>query len=423
MLVVQERQPPLAGWAEAPAPAASATGDLTLSVYSTLSDVETAWRSFENSADCTAFQTFAWHRAWQDSAGALRGVRPAIVVGRHGGHTLFILPFAIVRGRLARRLVWHASELCDYNAPLLAGDFTAVVGDRFPALFDKVLSTIATEHRFDTVALTKMPELVGGQRNPFMMLATTPHSNGAYMMRIGGTWEEFYREKRSSATRRHDRSKRKHLAEFGEVSFVTAEDPCTIEATLDALFAQKAASFAARGVPNFLARCGTREFFRALGADPFLRDSLHVSRLQVGSIIAAANLGIVFRGRYYHVLASYDGGPVSRFGPGTAHLHELIGYALQRGCELFDFTVGDEPYKRDWCDTEMRLHDYRAAKGPRGWLAAMVSKATARAKLFVKRTPRLSRALHQLLAARASVTGNRAKSGERFAAASDEKRP
>ena len=30
------------------------------------------------------------------------------------------------------------------------------------------------------------------------------------------------------------------------------------------------------------------------------------------------------RGRYYHLLASYDDGEVSRFGPGAAHLHDLM---------------------------------------------------------------------------------------------------
>ncbi len=77
-----------------------------------------------------------------------------------------------------------------------------------------------------------------------------------------------------------------------------------------------------------------------------------MSRLDVGPTLAAANYGLIFRGRYYHVLASYDDGPVSRFGPGAAHLHDLMRYAIEHGCNEFDFTIGDEPYKHDWCDTE-----------------------------------------------------------------------
>ncbi len=35
--------------------------------------------------------------------------------------------------------------------------------------------------------------------------------------------------------------------------------------------------------------------------------------------------------------------------------------AIDRGFKHFDFTIGDESYKRDWCDTELRLYDYLAA--------------------------------------------------------------
>ena len=115
------------------------------------------------------------------------------------------------------------------------------------------------------------------------------------------------------------------------------------------------------GVANFLALPGREALFRDFATDPATRALAHVSRLDVGPTLAAANYGLVFRGRYYHVLASYDDGPVSRFGPGAAHLHELMRYAIEHGCREFDFTIGDEPYKRDWCDAELRLYDHRSA--------------------------------------------------------------
>ena len=31
--------------------------------------------------------------------------------------------------------------------------------------------------------------------------------------------------------------------------------------------------------------------------------------------------------------------------------------AIDRGFRVFDFTIGDERYKRDWCDTEIKLYD------------------------------------------------------------------
>jgi CelD/BcsL family acetyltransferase involved in cellulose biosynthesis len=398
MLVVHERQAAIdagAGIDTAIAPGVSSFADapaVMLSVYEDLESVEGLWRAFETSADCTVFQRHAWHATWQAHVGARRGTKPAIVVGRRNGHVLFVLPLAVETSGYVSRLVWHGGDLCDYNGPLLAAEFPEVVREgEFTALWRSVVAQLQRSRslHFDTIVLARMPEKIGGQRNPFLDLNLGRHPSGAYMMAINGPWEKFYHEKRSSATRRHDRSKRKRLAESGEVSFVTAAEPCDFRKTFDAMFAQKSAQFAARGVPNFLDRPGVREFYRALAADRSFADVLHVARLQVGDTIAATNLGMVFRGRYYHVVASYDGGPIARFGPGTAHLHELIGYALERGCNEFDFTVGDEAYKRDWCAGEIRLYDYRAAATPLGWVVAHLSVAAARAKRAIKQTPSL----------------------------------
>jgi CelD/BcsL family acetyltransferase involved in cellulose biosynthesis len=84
------------------------------------------------------------------------------------------------------------------------------------------------------------------------------------------------------------------------------------------------------------------------------------------------------------VLASYDDGEVSRFGPGAAHLRELLRHAIERGCKRFDFTIGDEPYKRDWCETEQQLFDHSAAVTLRGWPAAALALAWRRVKRAIK---------------------------------------
>jgi CelD/BcsL family acetyltransferase involved in cellulose biosynthesis len=88
-------------------------------------------------------------------------------------------------------------------------------------------------------------------------------------------------------------------------------------------------------------------------------------------------------------LASYDDGEAARFGPGAAHLHEIMRYAIERGCAVFDFTIGDENYKRDWCDSELVLYDHIAAASWRGALVAMPLLALQRLKRRIKRTPAL----------------------------------
>ena len=118
----------------------------------------------------------------------------------------------------------------------------------------------------------------------------------------------------------------------------------------------------------------------SLRPSPRYRSLVHLSRLDVGTTWAALNLGLTFRDCYFHILASYDDGETSRFGPGAAHLRELLRYAMGRGLTRFDFTIGDEPYKRDWCDTEQQLFDYSTATTVRGLPAAAMTFGWGRAR-------------------------------------------
>ena len=137
---------------------------------------------------------------------------------------------------------------------------------------------------------------------------------------------------------------------------------------------------------------------------------------------AAANFAIVFGDCYYHVLSSYCDGELTRYGPGTLHLRELLAYAIKRGLRLFDFTIGDEHYKLEWSDLRLKLYDFSAAATWRGWPSSFASIARRRVKRFIKQTPlvwhwgsRLRSAagplLHpQALEPRAAATAGKAKS-------------
>jgi CelD/BcsL family acetyltransferase involved in cellulose biosynthesis len=151
--------------------------------------------------------------------------------------------------------------------------------------------------------------------------------------------------------------------------------------------AQKTRAFARMGVPNLFARPGYADFFRAIAADPANRDLVHVSRLDIGGKVGAANLGLVHKRRYYHILASYDDGPAAKYGPGAAHLLDLMDYAIGRGCDIFDFTIGDEDYKRNWADRFLVLKDHRAVITVGGALATVPATCVSNLKRAAKRRP------------------------------------
>ena len=385
-----------------------ARASVMLELREELASLEPEWAAFQRTAACTVFQTFEWLSKWQQHIGNLRGTRPAIVLGRDAsGALLFILPLAIETQGPIRRLTWLGSELCDYNAPLIARDFWRHVGD-FAALWREAQRLLQSDPRlrFDFVDLQKMAETLGDERNPFLLLTTQRNASSAHVATLGRSWEEYYKAKRSSETRKKERKQLKHLAEHGEVRFIEVAERDDMAATLATLISQKSRAFARMGVEDFFARPGYRDFFTTIATDPGMRELIHVSRLDVGTTTAATNVGLKFRDCYYLILSSYDDGDLSRFGPGRAHLHELLRNAIDGGFARFDFTVGDEPYKRDWADTELALYDHLAAVTFRGWLVMAMTTAFRRTKRFIKQSPTLwpvfskARALAGLLSKR-----------------------
>jgi len=384
---------------------AAGPAPIAVSVHHDLAAIEADWRRFEATADCTPFQTFDWLSAWQRHVGSANGVTPAIVIVRRGDQIVLLMPLGIQRQGFARCLTFLGGVLCDYNAPLLAPDFASLAPAGFLPLWRDICTLLqqAPAARHDVVVFDKMPARVGAQPNPLLALNVQLHPSGAYETELPGDWEQFYAGKRSSSTRRRDRTKLKRLGELGAVKFANPDSAAELALTFDLLVQQKSKAFTRMGVPNLFAPPGHLAFYRELATSPRYRSLVHLSRLDVGATWAALNLGLTFRDCYFHILASYDDGETSRFGPGAAHLRELLRYAIERGCKRFDFTIGDEPYKRDWCDTEQQLFDYTAATSLRGLAPAAVALGWRRAKRAIKKTAPLWNAAVRLRAALGSL--------------------
>jgi CelD/BcsL family acetyltransferase involved in cellulose biosynthesis len=288
-----------------------------------------------------------------------------------------------------RELVWLGMELCDYSGPLLAPDFAARVScDALALIWQRVLQMLSERIGFDLVCLEKMPESIGAHPNPMVCLPATRHPSGAYLTALSGRWDEFYASKRSAPTRRRERTKRKNLAALGELRFVEPASEQDRLATIERLMQQKAGALARIGVPNFFERPGYAEFYRAISG----KRIAHVSRLDIGAVAGAGNLGLVMRGRYYHLLASYtNDAAIMRHGPGAAHLMEIMRHAIERGCTVFDFTISISPIgakSGKLCTTICR----RARSS-----AAVLSRSLAmRAKRAIKENPALWGAFFKL---------------------------
>jgi CelD/BcsL family acetyltransferase involved in cellulose biosynthesis len=363
------------------------------------------WRAFERTAVGHVFQTFGFLTTWLATVGAARKVAPSIVVGRgRDGGIVCLLPFGISGCLGARLLAWLGGEHADYHGGLYAPGFLKGLADSGSgeAFVLSVLALFRGEA--DVVHLQRQPRLLGGAVNPFAAWRSSPYPAMAHMTRLGPSFDAYYRSKRNSSSRRHDRLKWQKLeAAAGPLEIVDAATPAEAEEILCEMFAQKRESLRVRGVPDMFARAGVPEFYRAITHQPWPEGMSHVSAIRAGGRVVAANWGLVRGSRYYYVMTSYCPGPLAAYSPGRALLYHLMGWAIERGLDEFDFTIGDEDFKAHWCEEQMSIHDSVATLTLRGLWPSAVFRVLKPAKRMVKSNPFLSRHVGRLRLAIARV--------------------
>ena len=379
--------------------------EVLLSVHDDLASLADIWTELEQSGDCSAFQTFAYVSAWFTHVGRTEGVTPCVVVGWDiedagaGEGPLFIMPLGLTRSTFGTKLGWLAAGVSDYQGPVLSKNFSLRVRPgQFKGLWRQIRETLP-DH--DIVELNSMAQKIGGQANPFMQLdGLSQHASSAHMTRFNGDWDAYYDAKRSSGSKKRDRQKRRKLEEFGETTLVTPTDTAAIAETVNTLIAQKSVAFARMGIANIFDKPGMRDFYVALATDAAANGLIEVSRLEVGGAIAATNWGISFKGRFHYVLTSYDEqAEFANRGPGMVQLMELMKHASETGHTEFDFTVGDEGYKADWCEIETLLFDFVEAGSVLGLMIRLPKTTFLKVKRFIKQTPVLWQAFTRLRAA------------------------
>ena len=163
---------------------------------------------------------------------------------------------------------------------------------------------------------------------------------------------------------------------------------------LDLFFRQKAARFRAMGLPDVFAKTETKEFFRRLASTPKRGDdyALRLFTLEIGGN-PARTVAIAGLSRHGHRVTcqfgSIDDEVLPGSSPGDFLFHLLIESLSGGGISIFDFGVGDQPYKRAWCNVETALYDFMLPLNAKGVAMANAHEAIGHAKRWIKERPKV----------------------------------
>jgi len=335
-------------------------------VFDSFDAAGATWSEFQSIGTSYVFQTREWLENWFETIGRQRGVRPYFVcVHDEAGEPVVFFPLQIVETASIRVLCWLGEGLIDYGAPIVA----TTPREDFAAVWEQVRRRLPP---VDLIRLSRIPAEVGTVENPLCRLKCHPHHSSAHFVELDGDWEAFYEQHAGPRTRSTDRRKRRRLQETGALTYVYTDgrDDAVFDKIAGAMVGQKSERYREMEAPNILADEEVRGFFTR--PSDGLRNSgiLHISALQLDENVITTHWGMKHGDRYYYYMPSYADGPWMKYSPGRLQLFELFEWCFQNGVKVFDFTIGDEPYKKDWCNREMSLYHYVEPVTSKGRIAA-----------------------------------------------------
>jgi CelD/BcsL family acetyltransferase involved in cellulose biosynthesis len=230
----------------------------------------------------------------------------------------------------------------DYNAPVVfppvANWDTAAVR----AIWNGMRKILPS---FDIAMFQKIPERVGDLPNPFSLLRTMsdPYTGHAACLSTG--WQQFSSKlpsRRSWRTRR--------FQELGDRSLELAETPAQYDVFIEALLRQKRERF-----PRFATLPDEIAYFRTARRLVFPAGPVCLFALKISDTIVATAFCLL-RGRWMigHMF-SHDRGSWRFYAPGHLLMNMICEWCFANQVDTFDFGIGDEPYKDEYCEITNKL--------------------------------------------------------------------
>jgi CelD/BcsL family acetyltransferase involved in cellulose biosynthesis len=322
-------------------------------------------------------QTAAWVDAWSTASGhdtfiVNAGMRDA---------TQVLLPLETVRRGpfTVARFMGGSHAAGNFPAALPGpGDLTA--GELARAVR-------AARPDVDLLHLERLCRERNGQISPLAALPQSESPNVALAVCLDGGFEALLDRASGKRKRKKHRSQTRKFEAAGGFRRLEARTPEEVDTLLAAFFDMKAERFRRMGIADVFAPAGVRAFLRALFVDALAKKMppfvLH--GLEVGGVLRAITGSSRSGDRLICEFGAIAEDGKSSTSPGEFLFYENIREACAQGFDIYDFSVGDEPYKRLWCNIETRQFDLVIPVSAKGHVLAVAIGAATRLKRAVKR--------------------------------------
>ena len=357
--------------------------DVAVEAFDFLSD---EYRALHARSSASAFQAPRWLDALHHDVGTALGARAVTVTARDpAGRLMLVLPLALRHQHSVATLEFADFGLCDYLGPVYdAADLPLLLADT--ALAERIAAALP---RHDVLSLTKLtgePTLLA---HLFPKMQRAQMRISAYPATLAPDWPTWRAERLNASVRRELDMKRRRLVRSGPTEFSLLHDAPAITAAFDALRRYRSARFKAIGAPDVLDVEAIFRFYRRMAIEGAQDGSTRTECLTLAGEPIAVQFGLAQQGVYSMLMIGLDIARHARLSPGLLAIEDSIRSAIEAGDHVYDFTIGDHPYKVQFGAETVPLEEWHRARTLRGHAAvlaiAVVREGKRRLKPLLKR--------------------------------------
>lgn len=349
---------------------------------------------FERSA-ATAFQHPIWLDAlYRKLAPAAAAKRLVVVVrDRATGALVMVLPLLRVRRGPIRTVEFADLRVSDYLAPVCTAEI-------FSDLLQDESACLKLRRLLRPFDLLRMPKLPDG-KFPIEALLATPRRTSteanAYSTLLIAPFEQWRASALNRSYQKELSKKWRQIEKKGELGFSCCDDDASILVAMEQMKKFRGPRFQAQGDGDLLQRPEYFDFYsdvaiRSIGG--FVR--LYTMTMD-GDVIATV-LGLCHRDSFLIIMSAFDIAGYKSQSLGALMFERVARDCIERGDQVLDFTIGDEPYKRLFGAQPSPMWSVTQAGSAAGSLALLALRQAPWVKLAAKRL-----AEFKLLPARSST--------------------
>ena len=326
--------------------------DWSLKIYREFCDeLETVWKKLERSCQSSyIFQCYDWLFHWQKTIGFRYSIFPFIITVSHNNRVVALYPFALRNVMGAKIIEFLGGEQSDYNSPLIVDDH---LNEENIRTIWHLVKDVLPAH--DVITFFRLPQFLGKNKNYFCYICNAEEVSSSYALKLPGSNNELQSpipKKICSDNRRQIR----RLKKEGLLNFTISKSEKEFQKLTDSMILQKRDRCQNTGVRDILSEKAIRDFYKNFIIEKKSEIEIHLSAMMLNEKILSTHWGAIYKKRFYFLMPSYAF-EWGRYSPGRLLLINLIEWSIKNGLKVFDFTVGSEDYKKNYCDKEMKMFE------------------------------------------------------------------